>query len=605
MRKSLLFGMILTVCVLIVAFVFSLGFPGGMISYCKFDEESGSTAIDSVNGNPGTIFGAVRTTGQVGGALSFNGMNDYVRILDNSNLDFGPGQDFSLEAWIKAKPDQALWQGTIMAKLNAPNQPPGSVKRDYGYSLMVRGLKDTSNEGKIGVWLGDGDGTEPLFNLYSIEAYDNDTWHHVVATIDRDGLAILYIDGSEVNNADVSHLSSLDESNNENLEIGREGVYDTYCFNGLIDEVAIYSRALSAEEILQHFQNGLEGLGYEVECTLPPSGILSWWPGNGNTDDFQNSNNGTPINGATFVAGMVDQAFSFDGADDYVDIPDSDSLDTGTQFTIDAWFKTDDVDKVDSGTGSKTQTILMYGWDPADGKNNPLHIRDGKLYVAIRGYGGGFEDIVGVTPINSDTWYHAAVTYDGITATLYLNGAVEYSGTRTMNMNTNSRIMIGRYQNPLNKNYFFAFDGLIDEVELHNRALSQAEIQAIYNAGSAGKCRVRWVAIDIKPGSYPNCFNINGHGVIPVAIIGTADFDPCTEVNPETLKLSGLDVQVRGNNKLMVHCEDVNLDGYPGLVVQFEDDPSRWEPGDSTADLIGELVDGTPIIGSDSICVVQ
>jgi len=224
-------------------------------------------------------------------------------------------------------------------------------------------------------------------------------------------------------------------------------------------------------------------------CVAPPAGLVSWWPGDGNAFDIIDGNDGTLKNGATLAAGFVGQAFNFDGVDDYVEIPDSNSLDTGTQFTIDAWFNTDDVHKIDPGTKSETQTIVMYGFDPADGKNNPLHIRDGKLYLAIRGYGPGLDDLVGVTSITSNTWYHAAVTYDGTTAKLYLNGALEDSKSASMNMNTNSRVTIGRYQNPKYNNINFHFDGLIDEVEIFNRALSDSEIQDIFDAGCAGKCK--------------------------------------------------------------------------------------------------------------------
>ncbi|WLE98702.1 MAG: hypothetical protein QTN59_07635 [Candidatus Electrothrix communis] len=113
------------------------------------------------------------------------------------------------------------------------------------------------------------------------------------------------------------------------------------------------------------------------------------------------------------------------------------------------------------------------------------------------------------------------------------------------------------------------------------------------------------VTIDIKPGGEPNCFNLNGHGVIPVAILGTENFDPCTEVDPDSLGLLGMSVRVRGKQGPLSHCEDVNADGYFDLVVQFEDDASEWSEGQTSAELTGTLFDGTPIVGTDSICVTQ
>ncbi|MCK4820243.1 hypothetical protein KA005_31050 [bacterium] len=122
------------------------------------------------------------------------------------------------------------------------------------------------------------------------------------------------------------------------------------------------------------------------------------------------------------------------------------------------------------------------------------------------------------------------------------------------------------------------------------------------------------VEIDIKPGSYPNCMNINGHGVIPVAVLGNEDFD-VTTIDVSTLSFAGFSVRVRGKGPLC-HLEDVSgdfsnpegaPDGHLDLNCQFEDAAEQWQPGEGTADLTGFLLPefgGKPIIGTDSICVV-
>jgi hypothetical protein len=111
------------------------------------------------------------------------------------------------------------------------------------------------------------------------------------------------------------------------------------------------------------------------------------------------------------------------------------------------------------------------------------------------------------------------------------------------------------------------------------------------------------VEIDIKPGSDPNCFNINGHGVIPVAILGSAEFK-VDDIDLISLDFAGLSLRVRGNRGPMCSIEDSNGDPYPDLVCQFEDDSENWSPGNGTAMLTGELLDGSLFEGSDSICVV-
>lgn len=118
------------------------------------------------------------------------------------------------------------------------------------------------------------------------------------------------------------------------------------------------------------------------------------------------------------------------------------------------------------------------------------------------------------------------------------------------------------------------------------------------------------VAIDIKPGSDPNCFNNNGYGVIPGAILGTETFD-VYDIDPTSVELEGLGVRVVGkkSEKYMAHYEDVSgpegyPDGYVDLVVQIEDGDGVWGSGTSLATLTGEMKDGTPIAGQDYVCIV-
>jgi hypothetical protein len=115
------------------------------------------------------------------------------------------------------------------------------------------------------------------------------------------------------------------------------------------------------------------------------------------------------------------------------------------------------------------------------------------------------------------------------------------------------------------------------------------------------------VDIDIKPGDDPNCFNNDGHGVIPVAILGTADFD-VTTVDPSTVKLASLAVRAVGlKGNLQALIEDVNEDGFDDLVVQIEDVDGAFTNGNGTATLTGNLkaeFGGTPILGTDEICIV-
>jgi hypothetical protein len=112
------------------------------------------------------------------------------------------------------------------------------------------------------------------------------------------------------------------------------------------------------------------------------------------------------------------------------------------------------------------------------------------------------------------------------------------------------------------------------------------------------------IQIDIKPGSYPNCFNNNGHGVIPIAILSTEGFD-ATQVDPMTVDLDGQKVRVVGKKgNIQAHIDDVNGDGLNDLMVQIEDTDGIYEEGDTIAVLSCATFSGKEFWGADSLCIV-
>ncbi|HEM61926.1 MAG TPA: hypothetical protein ENO24_06515 [Chloroflexi bacterium] len=130
----------------------------------------------------------------------------------------------------------------------------------------------------------------------------------------------------------------------------------------------------------------------------------------------------------------------------------------------------------------------------------------------------------------------------------------------------------------------------------------------VEGAGEDNMRLTRWfavgkpVAIDIKPGSEPNAINLSANGIIPVAILGSADFD-VNDVDPTTVTLEGAALRLKGKSGNYGSFEDVNGDGYLDLVVHIVD--FIVSDGATTATLTGSLWDGTPIEGTDSIVIVH
>jgi len=214
--------------------------------------------------------------------------------------------------------------------------------------------------------------------------------------------------------------------------------------------------------------------------------------------------------------------------------------------------------------------------------------------------------------LTAGEWQHVAGTFDLGTQNIkvYVNGLevstilspAQTQSTITSIKDSSSPVRIGALQTgDFNLNYFWS--GLIDEVEIFDRALAASEIQSIFNAGSAAKCKALTVSIDIKPDGFPNSINLGSKGVVPVAILSSATFD-ATTANPISITLAEASVKLKGNGTRMASFQDVNGDGRLDLVVQVITTALALSTGDTQATLTGQTFDGKSITGVDSVRIV-
>jgi uncharacterized repeat protein (TIGR01451 family) len=217
----------------------------------------------------------------------------------------------------------------------------------------------------------------------------------------------------------------------------------------------------------------------------PPSGLVSWWPGDADARDIVDGNHGTLVNGTTVVTGKVGNAFSFDGIDDFVQVPDSDLWTFGSNdFSIDLWANFSTVD-----TGSRDQLRNVFVGH--DGAQPPFftvnkwifHYAENGLFFHIFDMTEAIPIFLGPFPFTPvvGQFHHFAVTRSGSTYTFYADGGAIGSTIDSRAIpNAVAPLTIGQSEG------VGFFHGLIDEVQIYNRALSQAEIQSIFLAGSAG-----------------------------------------------------------------------------------------------------------------------
>ena len=207
------------------------------ISSWKFDEGSGTIATDSVDGNHGTIYGATWTTGIVGGALSFDGVDDYVDCGDDPSLDIT--DEITIEMWVMPDSLPSAYYNLI-----SKGDPP-QHSHQAPWQLAI------GNNGKLSVYRLKDDNFSAEYNICDIPI---GSWTYIAVTFDKNSEEVkTYKNGQFVRGWSKTNSIFTDNVDVTIAAQTYEGVV-SYFFHGLIDEVAIYDRALTAEEIEQHYQ---------------------------------------------------------------------------------------------------------------------------------------------------------------------------------------------------------------------------------------------------------------------------------------------------------------------------------------------------------------
>ena len=464
----------------------------GPIAHWKFDEGEGSIAYDSAGDNDGTIYGAVWTTGQIDGALSFDGDRDYVMVGDQNSLE---PQEFTLSFWAKLNNPSASLQGGIAKGYVFGSGTEYSYQFKFHNGQAYAAVTNTSNIG---------------FN--SVTPIGDSDWHMWSMTVGNNNISI-YKDG--VLNNSIEYTGTIDYiKSHNNFVIGARDD-GSFAFNGVIDDVSIYDRVLSADQIQQLYLSGLssyeraviniedaiaekeealeridaalekEWSAYDTLKELLKSGdygdlsrrdifkarrkirfairlekwskkvleksieqledslwFLGWEPepepnlvahwkfdeGEGNTATDSAGNNDGTIQGAIWTTGQADGALSFDGVDDYVEVSDNPSLEP-QNITVAAWVYRDST--------STRDTILQKGSTSyLDGRNGYLFRILGSsdqeanraMFYIVVGNNNKVSP-VSATPIEAHNWYHITATYDGSNIRIYVNGVEEGTAT--------------------------------------------------------------------------------------------------------------------------------------------------------------------------------
>ncbi len=440
----------------------------GLVGYWNMDSNdiNGTTLYDkSGQGNNGTISGAVSATGKIKQALSFDGVDDYVEVPD---IATDLSSAFTVSFWVKMKAG-ASGSYTPMVEKN------GVANTNYPAPFDIRSNTDVFPKALVFYY---GESGTVAGNITVANVFPQNTWVFITVTFDNVNGGKAYKDGVLIG-SNTATTSVLDE--NQKIMFAQR--LDNLDFSAIdLDEVRIYNRALSADEILQNYNATKRMI---IDSSLNnrwTNGLVLLQTFNGQDMDWGSTtaealdrsgqgNNGDVKNGAAPVIGEVGQALQFDGVDDYVEVPDSASLDspaTTQALTISVWEYLKAYPPTETYLVSKDYNF--YEFRIFSSGELRLYLGDGTSYTS---YNSGY-----IVPLNE--WHHLAVTVDGTYVKFYVDGSLVSTLSQTNVLgNTTLPLDIGwRSEHQWN-----TFHGTIDEVRIYNRALSASEILEHYQAG--------------------------------------------------------------------------------------------------------------------------
>lgn len=355
--------------------------------WLPFNEGSGASTFNDFSGNMPAQNGRCSWNkcpdagkdGVVGQAVQFDS-GDYVYVPHNTLFDFGANRDFTVMLWVKS----SSWSGDP-AIVSNKNWNWGNNK---GFVLAAM------SDGRWKMNIGDGSDRVDLTG----GVINDDNWHHLAATFDRDGEVIIYQDGAQVASSSMSAIGDIDT--NYSIAIAQDGTLNySYGFTGFIDEVRIFPQVLPFDEVVR-----IAGIPV-VDMNLDEwSSSYTCGPGTHVSCSGSHCPNRT-----TGVGGGGAQ--EFDG-DDYIPLLyKAPVLDNG-KFTISAWIMPKD----------------FKGWHGVWGYNFGEKSSYPSLAVSwenVRfgfGTGDNWLERTSTYPFDFGSWYHLVVTFDGNTYRLFING---------------------------------------------------------------------------------------------------------------------------------------------------------------------------------------
>lgn len=416
----------------------------GMVGYYPFN----NNVLDLSNSNHnGTLNGALFTKDRFGksnAALQFNGINQYLTLGNWFNY-----QEFTVSYWVNTGTTQAnayasLIENNHNGTRSWVSQQNSTINNQYFFGV-VGSPTNTIN-----------------FSL------DANTWAHITY-VKANGYTKVFKNGVLVES--VTYTGTIPYDGTQQLTVGAwfyNGQINRF-WNGVMDDIRIYNRALTDTDIIALYKS-------EAPSPSLSAGLFANYKFDGDANDVSGKgNNGTINGGATFTTdrfGQANKAINFDGVDDHVNVPNTNTLSGFNELTMSVW--------VNYNQTIGTLGAIITKWYQQLGRDT--------YWMGINGSTnkvGAYTNNDVSTPFESpnsvpiNTWNHVIFTHNSSGDKLFINGILvasnNISGTI---LSSTQNLLIGADSN-LGTLWRF-YKGKMDDVKLYNRALSPLEVIQLY-----------------------------------------------------------------------------------------------------------------------------
>ncbi len=522
------------------------------------DETGGATAADSSGyGNTGTLHNGAgwSTAGRSGGALSLDGVDDHVTAAGPA---LGTNDSFSVAAWayLTATPGYS----------NAVVTQAGAISSGFV-------LHRDASSGKWIFKIFASDVVNPTsMNATAATTAVANSWVHLTGVYDdaRDEVRI-YVNGR----LDGRATALNDYTATGPLTIGREllnGNHIDY-FPGRIDDVRTYGRPLSGTEVESLYRAPAVRWTFDERA------------GSATVGDYSgNDRLGTPTNGAGWSTdGHSGNAGTFDGTDDHVTGPNA-PIRTDTSFTVSAWAyltaKPGGNRTVLSQDGSSISGYFLQFGSGGD--------RWGFWLPSADSTAAGGPYVASSASPALNRWTHLVGVFDDDTdqARLYVNGVLQGTGTHTTDWHATGAMAVGRSRwNGVNGDHF---PGRIDEVAAYQRALTDADVTALYHTSPS----LRWDFTEntgtttADSSANANTGSLNGgttwtgsgHTGTAVGFDGTDDrvigTTAAIRTDASYTVAAWAYLSATGTHRTVLSQDGTNISGF---MLKYQPVPNRWQ----------------------------